>query len=874
MHQSLNDILLQLYEVTLTPLGKDEHINSPEVLNTVDYILKSNSRLTHYPEISDAEIQDVINFILQLVNTPPNLQGCLVVEPCIKYLIIEACKDINVPFGTKKKIIYIIRDWFAALKASPKAKKLYSKRPDIGDFPLFRFHIDAYNDQKISKKYRSPLYKAYAYQIHKAIRKNEEHKKKAGFSDETHEAYVRSARFFFKYMPPDIKTKPFYPDVIPKEYIEKFARQYDKTENRNYDGPLTVAAKAYIEKFSSLLQCKRIIPKPHEGRAHGEGRAMGASRGKDDILKPKPVDGEINIIQTDGYLPHIEEYIERLDEFDEGLGENDEENECKEFEAPTEINIYDISDEENDLIVTRKPSINKRYEDIINLRNFHFYWDSNYLNLFHYSIMYKVFQDNWNKSSYYNSIIVYLYVLIHTGIDNRKLLDLKIVSSDEENKESIALFKGENKCYILNRSLIQLKKLDSNANCFNASPIVKVPIPETASKLFPKILEHNSSYVFSYVNKSDRAVRLSLVDIENFIDKEIKGAYPQYNLKISPSKISRSFIPLYHHRFGLDPIICCYISGEDYHRLYKSQMHYIHLEHSTLEREYYKTYELVKAAINRNLSECVFRGFLNGDVKSAFSKFFETKKVEKKGHDISYSAQESFGYGSTIVCDEEYIRSMIEELKKGVLDEMDMARRHNLYTIYTYLCLQFNTGLRPRNNPEITWNDYSAGSCTIAIQDKQSAKYHEKRFLPLCRVANSLFKELKNGFKDLQRHIAIYKSPLVMREEQAKVFFFVNAETGKFENFALKKMRETLQSIGINYTLPMNMPRHYMRNYLYHAGISNDLADIWMGHQHSGKEILNIASSAAYGKTVRECLPVIESMLDRLGFRDIAYINR
>lgn len=868
MRQSLNDIILQLYEATLTPQVKDEYASS-EVLNIVDYILKSNSRQLHYREVTDREIQEIVYFILKLVNTPQNLQGCIIIEPCITYLVEEACKDINVPYEIQKKIVYIISDWFAALKATPKANKLYSKRPDIGDYPLFRFHIDSYRDSNINNK--CYLYKAYAYQLHKAIRTNEEYRRKTGFSDETHEAYVRSARFFFKYMPLDIKAKTSHPNDIPQEYIEKFVRQYDKTENRNED-PLTDAAKSYKQKFIRLLDHKQIVPKPHEGHSHSGGGVKRKSYRDDETLKPKLADGEINILRADGYLPRIEEYMERLDESDGGLSEDREENYCKEFEAPVEINIYNFSDEEKEPIVAKKPSISKRYEDIINLRNFHFYWDSNYLNLFHYSVMYKVFQDNWRKSSYYDSIIAYLYILIHTGIDCRKLLDLKIVHSEEETNESIGLLIRENTYYILNQSPIQLKKPDSNANCLNTTSLVRIPFPETAGKLISKTLGHNSLYVFSYADTSGRVKRLSILDIENFIEKEIKGIYPHYNLKITPPKISRSFMPLYHHRFGLDPIICCYISGQDHQRLYKSQMHYIHLEHSILEREYLKTYELVEAAINRNLYECILRGFLNGNAKSALSTLFETKKTESEGS-ISYSVQEPIGYGSSIICDEEYIKNIVEVLKKALLNEKDMVNRHNLYTIYTYLCLQFNTGLRPRNDPDITWNDYIEDAGTIAIQDKQSAKYHEKRFLPLSGVANSLLKNLKNGFKDLQRYIAIHKTPSIMHL-QTKIFFLINTETGKFENFTLKRIMETLQSIGINYTLPMNMPRHYMRNFLYHAGISNDLADIWMGHQHAGKEVLNITSSAAYGKAFTESLPVIESMLDRLGFRDIAYMNR
>jgi hypothetical protein len=870
MTNRIQKIINNLYKATLSPAATEEYLQNTDILTIIDHILKSVSRSQNYPAVSDNEITNLVFFSLKLVDVPLNLQGSLLIEPCILFLIQKACGEVRVQQGIERVVLMILSDWFEALKNAPKAKTHYNRKPEIGKCPLLRFHLDSYNDSKIGTN--ASLYEAFAYPLHKAIRKNEEYKIKNGFSEATQDSYIRAARFFFKYIPTEIKAKTEHPYDVPQEYIEKFGRGYDIAENKNYDSPLGEVARDYQERLLSLLSLRMIKPKHHTGHKSKLPVTERAEKNR-NFLKPDSINGEMVVLRKDGYLPKIIQYIDcpdKYEKFEFGEGKDDDEGrKCSDFEAKYEIYRYEITEdsEQPKPIIPQRPSIKRRYEDLINLRNFHFYWDSDNLSLFHYAILYKVLNESWNKSPLHNAAVVYLYMLIHTGIDGKKLFDLKITNNELETVNVVKLIRRDERYYILNPSVIELKKLKGHISCLKTSPVVWVPVPEPIGSLLDDLIKNGSENVFSYRDGTNRLVRLNKRRINEFIKEEINVAYAQYELKISIANISSSFLPLYHHHFGLDPLICCYISGEDRHRLYRSQMHYINIDRTLLENEYLNTFAIVNEAIYNNLSDCINKGFVSAE--STQPNVME----QIPSNSVSVINSKGFsGYGSPIIPNDEYITSMIDTLKKYIINEKDYVIRHNIFSIYAYLCLQFSTGLRPRNEPELTWDNYNEYVGTIAINDKQSAKYREERILPLPRTAKLLMQRLKTGFKDLQIHIAKYIYPSILKEEQNNIFFFVDTQSGRFEGYTLKRMRELLFDIGIDYILPMNMPRHYMRTYLYDAGISNEAADMWMGHQHAGKEAFNMASSTILINAVKTCLPVIEDMLNKLGFLDVRHL--
>lgn len=839
----INDILQKLYSITFTPKIAD-YLNNPEIQSLIDYIKKSHIRETDYQDATDEDIEEIICFLLRLVNTPEDLRGALAVEMSIMYLVESALNIINLQHPYNNSIIAIAKEWFEALKQSPH-KKSFIKKPHIEKSPLLMFHVMAFKDSELSQNKIRTLYKAYAFKIHIDIRHNEN----LNIERTTHISYIRAARFFFYYISDGIKNKSQHEPEIPDEYIKIFIDRYKEINKGNINTP-SDTAENYERMFISLITRKELKPKHFLGRI------------SDTYIDFSPPDGTVETFEPENSPP----------EFNHVELEHDSEEEVDEF-ADFESSHRDpdyIFINEKDKTIPIKPSLGRNWMDIINLRSYHFYWDSTYINLFHYSIIYKVISDLWDKSSFYNSVITYLYLLMHTGIDSRCLLDLSYTDdanhpNNDLSDSNLKLTKINNRFYILVPTIVNLGRIEERHNCLNTSNKIHVPLPDAVNKMISK-LQLKSKYVFSYKNKKNRTVRLDLEIIEEFIEKMINRAYPQYKLKITLSRISRSFIPLYSRRYGLDPIIGCHISGIDYFRLYGSQLHYIYVPHDKLEKQYLSTHKLVESSIQKNLSMCIKEGFIKGNINKKCLLFDLSSEA------IATPANTNFaGYGSTIICNKDYIFGIINTLKKAILNERDYIKRHNLYSIYVYMGLQYSTGLRPRNDPEIKWNYFNLHAGAIVIKDKQSSKYHEERILRLPALLKKLLNRMLLGFDKLQLYIAKNLFPSTLAEKRERIFFFID-DNGRFIDFTLNRTKETLKGIGIDYYLPANMPRHYMRNYLFHSGISNDIADIFMGHQHAGREMMNITSSAITKEIMMECLPIIETMLTDIGFEDLKYL--
>ncbi len=842
----IHNIIPVLYDVTLTPETAD-YLTNPEVKMFIKALCQSDSRFYRYPHVTDKEIEDIINFALRFIDTPENIQGSLSSELCVRHLVSSCLSEANIPLPERTLVDLIINDWVGVLNnAPPEVKRRLCKKPDIESSAILRFHTDVYEDLS---KFRTdvPLYKAYSYFIHKQIRIVSH---KSSVSRETLEAYIRAARYFFIYQPESNKRTDHHVYPIPENYIECFAVEYDRVKKGSrVKNMLSETAYGHKSKFKYLMEGRQLVPKGHGGGSRGFSF-------EEDIIDFVPVDGVPDVTDERNTGISLKRYFLKGDTSDdEGEG----------FEAEPEIVLYkEVIDETSkdleDSINARPPSIRNSWQDLIHLRSFHFFWDSNFLNLFHYAVMYTTMREWFEKSSYHKAIVSYLFMLIHTGIDYMKLLNLEIV--DDKVKSGIGLKKINDRYYILNPSFINIKRVEEGEECLDSSDTVFVPMPSLINYLLDKMLIPDRRKVFSY-EKDGEHMTLSLVDVENFITKEINGKYAGYNLRITIPRISASFLPLYSHRYGLDPIICCIISGKDHHRLYKSQCHYIHVDQKLLEQQYLKTFELVNNAIQENISSCVENGYISSKSQRKTITFDEDGMPPDDLAEV--------GYGSTVICKNSYFGKMIKSLNDALSAEQDLVKRHNLYSVYTYLCLQFSTGLRPRNNPDITWKDYNELAGVIRISDKQSAIYHEERILPVSGILRTVLNRMRTGFKAFQTFIATDLNPEAIREEPCRVFFFVD-DKGNFTDFTIKEMKKHLEGIGIIYSIPANVPRHYMRNYLYHAGVINDAADVFMGHQHAGRELLSPVSSTTIKEAQIICLHHIESMLEEIGFKDMLYI--
>lgn len=845
------DLLGKLYAATGTPTGEENsYLNNREVQARIDSMLNLDAR-RKYQDISDDKVSRFVDLLLRLVSSPSSLKGILLAEYPVRCLLFKTCAEVDLPWTVLRLLIRMTNDWFYALRKSPDAAK-YLGRPPINESYLFRFHLDAYESSSRGRKQPPFFYKAYALLLNNTLRYKEWHH--ADIS--TMDAYGLVARDFFTYISCDLLIKREHPSSITDRYIEDFARGYDISKYRNETGSLSHTVREKVQCLQRLLSFRHLVPRPH-GR-HQEG---GVENNDDkDILNTWLSDGSHEECGSAHFMPRIDLDIvaATIDEPDEE--DTDVDSESQRFEAPLEIPVFTIHDQD----LRRKPSPKRSWIDAINLRSFKFAWAAQFLQPYHYAMIHYRLKSLWGINDRWDVIIAFLYVAMHTGLDGRYLISMTRYP-DNANDHPV-LKENDGMRYILIPSLIQ-NKFDISSACKENSRTVWIPLPEPISILFDFLSSRNCRDVFSYPDTNGRR-KISLTDVTSFMKSEVNEGTASKLPGFSLERLRRSFLPLYSHRFGMDPLVATLISGRDHHRLYKSQMHYTHISHACLSREYLKTFINVCNGIS-----AVFREIPGVWPVNRFAgKNEELLFPESSGMDYDYSIVEedadAFGYGSPIICSLELIRDALAIIKANISSRQRQVARHNLYVVYAYLCAQFSFGLRPRNRPDLL---ISYDTSTVVIQDKQSIKYLEQRVLPAPRVAMILFNEVRWGFENLKYEIARLHCPSAIQYTQRTPFFFVSEATGLIEDFTLAQMKSVLKGIGFPIDLPLNFPRHFTRNHLYQECVSNDVIDAWFGHQHAGREMTNVTSSAIPGMVMKECLLKIEAMLDEIGFVSVKY---
>lgn len=800
---------------------------------------------------------EVVHFILRLVDTPDNLDSVLALKPCTLYLIHSAASQLKlVPEEDKQRIINIATKFYHIVETSsqPTDKMQYLSKPLIEGTSIARFHYDSHQASLLPDS-SFPLYIAYGFLLHRRIR----HNSQLGLDDKTVEDYIRSARYFFMFLPDKYKSSQYHPSVIPTEYIDAFISEYNYHENRSYL-PLTARATSFKKTFNRLID--RWVGKPVSRLGYIP---------EDEL---ESVDGEVEIFgKEDAYYENA------------AVDLNDTFPQAQEEPFP-DIELGFIKKHAGDT-VSKKPQLTRQWSDLVNLRSFHFPWDAKHLNLYHYAMLYQELgnQDHYcHPLSKTKKMIIFLMFLIHTGIDCKRLLSLYASDTEAPPDDRLILRNINGRYYIRYNSFVIRKEEAVYDHCYQAASVVHIPIPPELMDLFPSPPEPGSVFAYQISDHDDRhshndpdemgtsvsTEQLTVGDIKSFLHQITNGRNANYRkrgLRITPSKITASFLTLYSARCGMDEIMATYICGHDYHRLYGSQAHYIHIPHDKLEDEYFTSFYAANKLIIDNYHACIEHDL--------FYTFKQTPKLLEHLINIRPQADQASdaslsGYGSPCIVKDGYLFDIISKIKKHIEREPNFIQRHNLYICYAYLALQFNTGLRPRNNPNITWENLNDTLGIITIRDKASVAFHEVRTVPLANNVIALLRNIRTSRNKLLHFIARNHYPSIFREDLSSVFFFIDGK-GKCVDFDLDTFTSLIKSIVPDYNLPANMPRHYLRNYLYHAGIGNDLADAIFGHQHHGKELLNVISSSKPCDVSTFVLPAIERMLKQLGIEEIRY---
>jgi len=821
-------ILKQLHYVSATPPISAHAF--PKLGNIIANVCKNPSKLQKYSSWSDIEIQDLILFLAKVIDAPSSLRGLLKITKALTILVAAFLDQIEADLAITKETMAVLDAFVEALNSAPDSDSyIYNRPPLMFESPLFYFHYRAHEFSIIDESAGAcPLYVAYGITFHVAIRLHEAQQP----NKHAHERKLMVSRDFFEHLSTRFKILPSHshPDEVPTEYVNDAMINFSRSNYGTVD-TLSNTATIYKANLKSLLNGY-----PLRRRRSPTGYTRRIDPGEDCMIYPNGLQG--------GLLISHEETKS---------GESDD-------DYPLSKTLVDMPGAE--LISNHKPYLYSGWADLVHLRNFVFFFDSDYLNLFHYSVLYSVLASCEGVSPHTNLISLFIYMLIHTGITPKLLINL--TNEIQDPGSSLPVLRLINGRYFIMMPLIvKSKKYDSNVNCHESLRHILIPLPNKICELIVECLvpQEGSVFVFFHNGKHHK---LNLDIIDDFLKKKINHSkqFSKYDLRITVTKIARSFPALYVSRYGFDPIMCAILKADRRERLYKSQAHYVYINRYDLETQYINTFKLADNAILANLERCIEQNSISSTSKSAI--------ILTTDYTALINDYKDQGYGSSILPFDDYLPKTIEKLANAIRINNDTIFRFNLFSIYVYLCCQFSFGLRPNKISEISWSDYSFHKSLMVVRDKDSKDYFEERFLPAPPVLHELLVTLKRAVDTTCRHIALNIRPEISKEENDSMFRFFS-DKGYAEQFSIKSVIKYLNRIDIAYDVRPNMPRHFLRDTLYQAGISNDLIDVYLGHTHAGRELLNIASSSHLEHISKHCMPVIIDMLDKLDFKAVNF---
>lgn len=224
------------------------------------------------------------------------------------------------------------------------------------------------------------------------------------------------------------------------------------------------------------------------------------------------------------------------------------------------------------------------------------------------------------------------------------------------------------------------------------------------------------------------------------------------------------------------------------------------------------------------------------------------------------------GYGSPLNCDHAIVAAENCAIAAAIKTVALPIERHNLMCTYLYRFLEFSSCMRPRNDPDLMSLDFDLTSGIIAIADKISPHYIEERFILLPGPLLLFFDRYFQNIQNLQDKLATKKNNSVLIQRKGRSFFFIDPENARFRPFTLGDMKQLLGPLGVDTSLPPNMPRHLLNNYLRQRGAPREYINYWMGHQHAGRELHGLTSSASFTEVVRILLPMVTEFIRIVGF--------
>lgn len=190
------------------------------------------------------------------------------------------------------------------------------------------------------------------------------------------------------------------------------------------------------------------------------------------------------------------------------------------------------------------------------------------------------------------------------------------------------------------------------------------------------------------------------------------------------------------------------------------------------------------------------------------------------------------------------LRERLDFVKGSPRSLEKLIRLHNNIVRYTAVMFAFSTGFRAITSPLLPPSQIDDATGFAVISDKDSGDYYNARIVwlpPVCIKQYRLYLEHldaffpKLEFLDLEAFNALKTLLEEPRPSDRLPLFFLLTYTGTSSKITptdlWKEIRQKLQ-----YDLPANASRHYLRSILLERGCPPELVAAYMGHWERGEE--------------------------------------
>ena len=745
---------------------------------------------------SPETVSALLDTVLSLVYAPLDLKGILGVRRTLE-ILVEEILALDSEVEEESEVAQdILSDFFDFLETCPPDSDMRKGKIYYKDDPFYKCYLKAFaSEDDISQKDKEECFRFFCRAIAASMKREHAAEHVTG----TQNSYGLAIRVFMRYLPAEIKRARLYDPTRMSEYISKAIAFFDvkrsknRTRSKDRTDELTDTALGYIV---DLKRAFRIKGKFGSGRGEAP-EPIETEKVEPFVFEPEsPAAG--NPVNTKGsekyWIPPAVPGL-RVKKPRPRDGDNPDDGD----EAVPDEWLFPGGDA-SPASVPKPPSLDFRLADTLHLRYFNFFFDAQFLNLFHLAQLHLYVHEHWSTATPQLQATMMVSLLsCHTGSDPREVANLGIADSEQTvdlNEYDLIIVRKGDGFILYRRTIIERKPKTDEDSRFKISSEVQYTLPAFLAYylLNSKLNIAKPGYLFGVPPDFDRPT-INIDTIKAFL----AGANKKYLLNLTPSRLARSFFPMYSGRCGLDPLIACYVSGDDM-MMHSAALHYVRIWASSLDKSYLSAADMVAEKICKNLQTMIECKLLP---KSQASENLDGILNMKSG---SLAGRKSIVYGSPFAASADDVWMFVEDLKLHIRRRRwrNIVERHNLYTCYLYLCLQFSFAHRPRNVIAYTLASLTRGA-HVVIADKLSKAYREERLLPVNNVLANLCRNYIDGQPVVIEYIARKIRPQLTREPKPSPLAFITVE-GRWQKFTISNFHEYLQKARVPYCFDNKMP--------------------------------------------------------------------